>query len=181
LFLFRLSWERGVFNPPLFWKNVTKDFNSNTEDKDEWLTPPEIVEALGEFDLDPCAPDEDRATWALASFNYSLPDNGLELPWEGRVWLNPPYGRETFKWLERLANHGSGIALIFARTETKGFHRQIWGKAHSVFFFEGRLKFYHISGKQGGPANAPSCLISYSKEDTELIKNSGLKGRLVLL
>lgn len=33
------------------------NFNTNTDNNDEWLTPPEIVEALGPFDLDPCSPN----------------------------------------------------------------------------------------------------------------------------
>lgn len=109
-----------------------KNFNTNTDNHDEWLTPPEIIRALGGFDLDPCAPV--NRPWDMASQHYTVMDNGLQKPWFGRVWCNPPYGRETFKWIEKLASHGSGIALIFARTETRGFHAQIWGKAHSVFF-----------------------------------------------
>lgn len=156
-----------------------KDFNSNTENKDEWLTPPYIIKSLGDFDLDPCAPI--KRPWGMAKKHYTVQDNGLLKPWEGRVWCNPPYGRETFVWLDRLAEHKNGIALIFARTETKGFHRSIWEKAHSVFFFEGRLCFYHISGQKGGTANAPSCLISYDDDNTQAILTSGLKGRSVLL
>ena len=125
-----------------------KDFNSNTANNDEWLTPPEIIKALGPFDLDPCAPV--NRPWDMAKKHYTVQDNGLYLPWAGRVWLNPPYGRETFKWMERLSEHGNGIALIFARTETKGFHEQIWRKAKAVFFFEGRLKFHYVDGRQGG-------------------------------
>lgn len=140
-----------------------KDFNTNTANNDEWLTPPEIIKALGPFDLDPCAPV--NRPWDTAKKHYTVQDNGLAQPWYGRVWLNPPYGRETFTWMERLAEHGNGIALIFARTETKGFHEQIWRKAKAVFFFEGRLKFHYVDGRQGGTANAPSCLVAYDNEN----------------
>ena len=94
------------------------------------------------------------------------------------MWCNPPYGRETFKWLEKLASHGQGIALIFARTETVGFHEQVWNKADSVFFFKGRLKFCKVTGEEGGAANAPSCLVSYSPEDTEAIETSSKEGAI---
>jgi hypothetical protein len=159
---------------------MPNDFNSNTENKDEWLTPPEIIKALGPFDLDPCAPTPETRPWDTATNHFCVRDNGLAQPWEGRVWCNPPYGRETFKWLDKLADHdGGGIALIFARTETVGFHRSIWAKAHSVFFFKGRLRFYHVTGEKGGTANAPSCLVSYSAMDTRAIAQSGLNGALV--
>lgn len=164
---------------------MTQNFNSNTENKEEWLTPPEIIEALGQFDLDPCAPSEERAPWSTAHHHYSEEHDGLNQEWFGRVWCNPPYGRETFKWLNKLAEHGRGIALIFARTETIGFHDVIWNKAHAIFFFKGRLRFYHVSGERGGTANAPSCLVSYSPEDTASLVNAemngDIKGRLVTL
>lgn len=160
-----------------------RNFNTNTANNDEWLTPPDLLRGLGTFDLDPCAPIE--RPWPMAQKHYTKEDDGLMLPWEGRVWLNPPYGRFTFVWLEKLANHGSGIALIFARTETNGFHSEVWSKAESIFFFRGRLRFHYASGEQGGPANAPSCLVSYSPEDTEVIasaRDSGIiKGKLVAL
>lgn len=156
-----------------------KNFNTNTSNHDEWLTPPDVIRALGEFDLDPCAPI--NRPWDMAKHHYTKNDDGLNLPWFGRIWLNPPYGRETFKWMHKLSEHKSGIALIFARTETRGFHEMIWKKAHSVFFFLGRLAFYHVDGTKGDSANAPSCLVSYSNYDSEIIRTSGLKGKQVFL
>lgn len=154
---------------------MSKNFNSNTDDHDEWLTPPYIIEALGAFDLDPCAPI--TPPWRTAKHQYNVTHDGLTQPWFGRVWCNPPYGRETFKWLDKLAAHaGGGIALIFARTETKGFHRTVWQKAHSVFFFEGRLKFYYVTGVEGGTANAPSCLVAYTAADSAAVAEAARKG-----
>ena len=162
---------------------MSTNFNTNTVNNDEWLTPPYILKALGEFDLDPCAPVV--RPWDTAKKHYDFRDNGLAKPWEGRVWCNPPYGRETFAWLNKLAEHGKGTALIFARTETKGFHSEIWNKAHAVFFFQGRLKFHFVNGRVGNCANAPSCLVSYSNYDTEkiaeAISRKDLQGKLIIL
>lgn len=157
------------------------NFNTNTANKDEWLTPPYIIDALGEFDLDPCAPDPSVRPWPTATSHYCRTDNGLRQIWRGRVWCNPPYGRETFAWIRKLATHGNGIALVFARTETIGFHAEIWNKADAVFFFKGRLKFYHLSGIEGGAANAPSCLVCYGEDNIMAVENSGLTGKLVIL
>ena len=146
--------------------------------KDEWLTPPDIIRALGEFDLDPCAPIS--RPWDMAKKHYTRVDNGLLLPWEGRVWLNPPYGKETFRWMARLSEHKSGIALIYARTETKGFQDHVLAKAEALFFFDYRLQFYHVSGRPGeSSSGAPSVLVSYSEADTAAIAASGLGGKLV--
>ena len=99
---------------------------------DEWLTPPEILRALGAFDLDPCAPIV--RPWETAARHYTVQDDGLELPWEGRVWCNPPFGREAVKWLRRMRDHGNGVALIPARTETAMFYETVWGAADGVLF-----------------------------------------------
>lgn len=163
------------------------DFNTTLtgQTKDEWLTPPHLIAALGRFDLDPCSPPAERRPWLTADSHYSLPLDGLALTWWGRIWCNPPYGKETFKWLAKLAAHGRGTALIFARTETKGFHREIWEKADAVFFFEGRIKFYHSDGTEGDMPNAPSCLVAYGAFDVEKIRQAHaaklIKGKLVLL
>lgn len=129
-----------------------------------WLTPKAIPEALGRFDLDPCgAPD-----WSLAERTYLLEDgqDGLVLPWEGRVWLNPPYGRQAEPFLERLAAHGRGTALVFARTETAMFHRLVWPKASAVMFLRGRVTFHRADGvKASANAGAPSVLVAYGHED----------------
>lgn len=157
-----------------------KNFNSNTENKDEWFTPPYITDALGKFDLDPCM-SQSKLEVIGRRQNYTKDFDGLSQIWEDRVWCNPPYGNNTFKWIKNLADHGNGIALIFARTETKGFHAEIWKRANAVFFFSGRLKFYHRNGKQGGTANAPSCLVAYGFENVWAIDRSGLPGKLIIL
>ncbi len=154
------------------------DFNLNTKNNDEWFTPRYITDALGVFGTDPCTSDDCQLP-LIAEVNHT--NDGLEAEWVGRVWLNPPYGRKTFDWMRKLSLHGNGIALIFARTETKGFHSEIWEKAHSLFFFKGRLKFYHKNGIEGDRPNAPSCLVAYGENNTNIIKHSGLNGRLVYL
>lgn len=158
-----------------------QNFNSNTDNKDEWLTPRFILNSLGAFDLDPCAPVDKLRPWDTAHIHYSKEDNGLSKEWKGRVWCNPPYGKNTFLWIRKLANHGNGIALIFARTETRGFHSEIWNKADSIFFLKGRLKFHHITGEQGGTANAPSCLVAYGKNNDEILKGLNLEGKYIKL
>ena len=141
--------------------------------KDEWLTPPEIIKSLGEFDLDPCAPI--NRPWDMANSHYTIEDNGLVQPWFGRVWLNPPYGLEAAKWLDRLADHGNGIALIFARTETRMFFDHVWGRADAVLFIEGRLHFHHVDGSRAkANSGAPSCLVAYGENNASRLIESGL-------
>ncbi len=148
--------------------------------KDEWLTPPEIIKACGDFDLDPCSPI--NRPWPTAKNHFTKMDDGLLQKWAGRVWLNPPYGDECWKWLYRLDQHKNGIGLIFARTGSSGFFREVWRKAHSVLFIEGRLYFYHVSGiRAKANSGSDSVLISYNQENTESLELCGIKGKLIKL
>ncbi|KKL56444.1 hypothetical protein LCGC14_2245320, partial [marine sediment metagenome] len=97
------------------------------------------------------------------------------------VWMNPPYGRETGRWLSRLASHGNGIALIFARTDTRMFHSHIWNVADAIFFFKGRLKFYTVEGVESGTAGAASCLIAYGDYNSTTLKEGDIAGKYVPL
>lgn len=148
--------------------------------KDEWITPPHILQALGRFDLDPCAPIV--PPYPTAEKHFDINDDGLQQPWHGRVWCNPPYGREAAAWLSRMADHGNGVALIFARTETEMFFSQVWDRADAVLFLRGRLHFHHVDGRRAtANAGAPSCLIAYGQNNVQALEGSGLPGRLVRL
>jgi DNA N-6-adenine-methyltransferase (Dam) len=147
---------------------------------DSWLTPPQIIEALGDFDLDPCCPRD--MPWRTAAAQLTLSEDGLIWPWAGRVWLNPPYSTAAVLWMRKMAEHGNGIALTFARTETAWFFETIWRAANAVLFLEGRIHFHHPDGKRAkANAGAPSCLAAYGKNNTEALRHSGIAGQLVLL
>lgn len=146
---------------------------------DVWLTPPEIIKDLGPFDLDPCAPV--NRPWDTAKIHYTIQDNGLNQIWSGFIWCNPPYGNQTGLWLEKMRWY-NGIALIFARTETKMFHDYVWSFADSLFFFEGRLHFHTIDGKRSKlNAGAPSVLIGYGEEATKRLEKTSLRGKFIRL
>lgn len=159
---------------------MSKDFNTNTENNEVWLTPPGLIKSLGEFDLDPCSPID--RPWDTAKNHMTIEDDGLLLPWFGRVWLNPPYGNKMSDWLQKMALHGNGIALVFARTETRNFQQFVFPHAESILFMEGRVKFHLVTGEQAKTgANAPSVLIGYDEENAEMIEQSGIKGHHIYL
>jgi DNA N-6-adenine-methyltransferase (Dam) len=151
--------------------------HDRTTGKEDWLTPPYILRALGQFDLDPCAPEP--RPWDMAAAHFTIHQNGLNQPWHGRVWLNPPYGNETDKWMRRLAEHGDGIALIFARTETATFHPWVWDYAEAMLFLKGRIRFYTREGREGGASGAPSVLVAYGRESCDMLRRSGLSGKFI--
>lgn len=142
---------------------LTSHQRPNRGESDVWLTPPDIIEALGPFDLDPCAAV--GQPWPTASVQYTVDDDGLALPWHGFVWCNPPFGPDAGTWLARLADHGNGIGLCPARTETRWFVAQVWQRASGLLFLHGRPHFHHPDGTRGrANSGAPICLIGYGHE-----------------
>lgn len=149
---------------------------------DVWLTPPELLEPLGGFDIDPCAAPEPRP-WKTASRHIAWPDNGLTADWGtpgARVWLNPPYSRDVAAWMRRMAVHGNGTALVFARTETSWFAESVWGQASGVLFLHGRIRFCYPDGRRAAEnGGAPSVLVAYGEYDAARLAGSGVHGTFV--
>ena len=147
---------------------------------DDWITPKWLIEALGPFDLDPC--QSVNQPWPCAKEGFTR--SGLHRLWHGMVWMNPPYGKDTGNWLGALASHGNGIALVFARTETKMFFAHVWGKASAILFLRGRLTFCHPDGtgsKAGHNSGGPSVLIAYGEEAAARLAANDKLGAFVRL
>lgn len=158
-----------------------------TEGEEQWLTPRYITEALGRFDFDPCSPIE--RPWSTAREHWTKVDDGLSHIWNRKklAWVNPPYGSVCGAWMAKAAEHGNGLLLIFSRTDTQAFHRQVWDhpNATALFFFEGRLRFHRVDGTEGGSAGAASVLVAYGETARDrlvrAVANGALTGRVVLL
>lgn len=144
--------------------SVTHEGQTNT-----WFTPQEIVTTLGPFDLDPCTQTFRPYDTAARHICEDAGECGLASKWEGRVWLNPPYGKAIPKWLGKLADHGNGIALVFSRTET-GWGQAMIGRADAVNFIKGRIAFIRKDGKPSTNAGTGSMLLAFGRENVEAIK-----------
>lgn len=144
----------------------------HTTGEQTWITPPQLQQSLGRFDLDPCAAD--IMPYKTADIMITKEQDGLKQDWTGkRVWLNPPYGRDIRKFLEKMRR---GIALLPARTDNAWFHDLVYPRCHSILFIRGRIRFLCVDGKTKGSPAFASMLCAYSKEDTESIVASGLRG-----
>ena len=147
-----------------------------SSDDDEWYTPePYIVaarEVMGEIDLDPCSSDIANRVVKAPRF-FTKEDDGLDQPWRGRLWMNPPYKREICgafcdKMSEEVAqgNVSEAIVLVNNITETVFFQRMA-EVAAGMCFPRGRIEFWHPDKKnspiQGqvlvyfGPQLRPFC------------------------
>src|SRR5699024_6422738 len=127
----------------------------------EWATPQNLFDELNDefnFTLDPCATDEN----AKCSNYFTIEDDGLSKDWSNDVvFMNPPYGREIKKWVNKAykesLNGATVVCLIPARTDTTYWHDFIFGKANDIRFLRGRLKF----GKSKNSAPFPSAIVVY--------------------
>ena len=104
---------------------------------DECYTPKSLFDQLDiEFDLDPAScPKELSAVPARRI--YTVEDDGLSQPWEGRVWLNPPYSKPS-PWVDRFIEHGHGIALLPVSAGARWMF-QLWEAAEGVSQWHGRF------------------------------------------
>lgn len=122
----------------------------------EWATPQAVFDKInrrwGPFTLDAAA------TWENAKCDrfFTKEHDALQYPWEGRVYVNPPYGRELEKWVFKAAAEvgfvGSAdcvVMLIPARTDTRWWHQIVMPFAYRVMFCKGRIRF-----EQEGKDNA---------------------------
>lgn len=118
---------------------------STCNESKEWYTPKYIFDSLDfRFTMDVCSPGRDIVPWIPAPIHLTVLENGLSFPWEGSVWMNPPYGTDTPRWLHKLWKHGKGIALVFSRTDRQWFHRYA-ACANGILFLEKRVQFISSS------------------------------------
>ncbi len=134
-------------------------FSSSSQ---EWATPQDLFDSLDRefhFTLDAAATYQN----AKCAEYYNKQSDGLVQPWDGTVWVNPPYGRSVGKWVAKAYHEwkkGSTVVMLLAaRTDTRWFHNFIYNKAE-IRFLQGRLVF----GKGGGRATFPSMVVIWHKE-----------------
>lgn len=142
----------------------------------EWYTPPIIFERMGvEFDLDPCSPGAGKS-FVPARKHLTIVDDGLATPWDKKdfAFVNPPYGRETQKWMRKLAEHGNGIALVFARTDVAWF-QEVADRTSAICFVSGRIRFYKGNlVDQGDTPGAGSMLVGFGERAKDVLIHSEL-------
>lgn len=147
---------------------------------DEWYTPKWIIDTPGPFDLDPCSPEV--RPYDTATVHLTKEQDGLLMPWgDSRVWLNPPYSKPSLRqFVERLARHGNGIALLVNRTDNLLFQEVIFPTADSMLFMRHRVKFLRPDGTTGSPFFG-SCLVAWGRHNDDMLRTCGIEGKYVRL
>ncbi len=133
-------------------------FSSGRKD---WATPVQIMRALASeftFTMDACA----AACTATAPLFFTIEDNALTRDWSGTVWMNPPYGKEIGRWVQKAAEEAERgctvVCLLPSRTDTRWWH--LYCMKAEIRFIRGRLRF----DDQKNPAPFPSALVIFRKK-----------------
>lgn len=109
----------------------------------EWETPDSVFGPLDDefhFTLDVAA----SASNAKCRRFFDVGIDGLQQDWDGVCWMNPPYGRDVPRWLQKAIRESqrgvTTVCLIPARTNTAWFH-DLCFKQGEVRFVKGRPRF----------------------------------------
>ena len=148
------------------WRMLHPHVSYNSGDN-EWYTPKQYIEAarkvMGGIDLDPASSHEANKI-VQATRYYTIEDNGLILPWSGRVWLNPPYSLDLMgKFIDRLCMYckngevTEAIVLVNNATETGWFNKLV-SIGRDVCFIRGRVRFWGPEGEMGAPLQGQACI-----------------------
>ena len=135
---------------------------------DDWYTPAWIFEKMGlEFDIDVSAPPG-GISWIPAKRHFTMAEDGLLQPWEGRVWMNPPFSKMT-PWADKFREHRNGVALL-PLTKNR-WSQSVWESDARMVMLPSDLKFM----KGGKPMGMflPSLLVAFEDECVEAISKIG--------
>lgn len=138
-----------------FDESMASRMTGNSEN----YTPKNIIdkvrEVLGEIDLDPASCDLAQETVQATKY-YTKETDGLDKPWKGRIFLNPPYGAEikqfTNKLIDELPNIESAILLTNDQTDTDWWQKCA-KNASLIFMKDGRFNFYTSTNDKTSPMN----------------------------
>lgn len=153
--------------------------------RQSWETPDTLFSKINQefdFGLDVCASqDNTKCARYLSSFCDGLdhtwysPEGshnettgdyegyGVHLLVRPVCWMNPPYGKELPKWVEKAASESAlgaiVVALLPARTDTRWWKDYVLPYATKIVFLTGRVKFV------GAPsAIFPSAVVVFKKD-----------------
>ncbi len=153
---------------------------------DEWYTPRDITDVaqslLEHIDLDPASSPLPQQ-WIKANTYYTKDDDGMSLPWFGRVWLNPPFG-DTARWVERLeaeyfcGNVTEALLLVNSNHGYK-WYENLW-RRWPVCCLRERVRFVNKSGVQGGQAKRGQTIVYiYQRDYSRFAAHFGALGRIL--
>lgn len=179
-------WEdvkRGELTIGGAYKQTKQGFTTPDVDRiqargnNDWRTPVEYIDAarivLGNIDLDPATSENANETIKADTY-FTKEDNGLEKEWSGNVWLNPPYGRESSEFVQKLVDSFSNgnvkeaILLINSNTTDTRWFQPLWN--HTLCFTNHRINFISPNNMDASGSTHGSLFV-YFGDNIELFYN----------
>lgn len=158
----------------------------------EWYTPAKYIESarsvLGAIDLDPASCVAANRTVKAVKF-YTKTDDGFDLPWYGRVFLNPPYGHNDSHesnqgvWGQKLITeyqHGDvteAVLLVSANTSERWF-QPLWD--YPICFTSQRINFDAPEDQKKSGANHGSVLVYFGTNVAMFAEEFRRHGRVII-
>lgn len=140
-----------------------------TRTTDDYYTPRWIFDTMGiTFDLDVACPPEGPINVPAARY-YTAADDGLAQPWEGRVWMNPPYSKPA-PWVDRFLDHGHGIALL--PLAKSAWCQRLWDTDTAMVYVYS-LRFERIDQTMNGSTPFPLALWALGHDCVEAVAKVG--------
>ena len=138
---------------------------------------------MGGIDCDPASSEAANAVVQATQF-YTRDDNGLAQPWQGRVWMNPPYAHLLVdQFCERLAAHVSAgtvteaVVLVNNATETRWFAR-LAAVSAAICFPLGRVRFWSPDKDTAAPLQGQA-IVYVGGNVTPFLREFGAFGLVV--
>jgi hypothetical protein len=141
----------------------------NHQSENTWFTPKIFTDTLGPFDLDPCTMSFRPHSTADEHIEHDRGGCGLKAEWHGRVWLNPPYGKEIGPFIDKFLAHKSGVMLIFARMGSEGVQK-IARSGAFIYCLRKRIGFVQRDGNKVTNAGTDSLLVFFDENEIERVK-----------
>lgn len=148
---------------PLFY------MGPHQETSDDYYTPKYIFDLMGiEFDVDVAAP-EGGVPWIPARRFYTMGDDGLSQPWEGRIWMNPPYSKPG-PWVHRFIDVASEGVILVPVSNSRWFDR-LWESDLSIVSLNCGTRF--VRGDETAHISYRTILCARGEECVEAISRIG--------
>lgn len=142
---------------------------------DEWYTPAYVFDALDcIFDLDVA---NAAVGGAFVPCRASIGADSLSQPWQGFIWMNPPFGgrNSLMPWLERFFDHGNGIALTPDRSSAPWWQYAA-GRSDAMLFVAGKIRFIRPDGTEGKSPSTGTTLFASGRRGTDALIRAHTNG-----
>jgi hypothetical protein len=150
--------------PPLF------PMEADIQTTDDYWTPSWVFEAMAlTFDMDVCGPPG-GISWIPAARTITMAEDGLSVPWDGRVWMNTPFS-SAGPWVERFIHHRNGVALL--RVAKSAWFHPIWEEADGIVLKGTDLSTF-VSSNLRADIYQTCCLVAFGPECVEAIARIGV-------